>query len=49
MIDLNAKSSVKKGTTMVMVNINNDGALFAHCGDSRIYLGLEIIFFEKKF
>lgn len=37
MIALNAKSSVKMGTTMAMVCINNDGALFAHCGDSRIY------------
>lgn len=37
MIALNAKSSVEMGTTMAMVCINDNGALFAHCGDSRIY------------
>lgn len=37
MTALNAKSSGEMGTTMAMVCINDDEALFAHCGDSRIY------------
>lgn len=34
---INAKLPAEMGTTMAMVWINNDEALFAHCGDSRIY------------
>lgn len=37
MIAFNSKSRVDMGTTMTMVSIHGDKALFAHCGDSRIY------------
>lgn len=34
----NNKSRVEVGTTMAMVAIEDDKALVAHCGDSRIYV-----------
>ena len=34
----NAESKAEMGTTMAMVAIENDNALIAHCGDSRIYV-----------
>lgn len=38
MIAFNNKSRVEMGTTMAMVAIEDNRALMAHCGDSRIYL-----------
>lgn len=37
MTAFNAKSKDEMGTTMTMVSIRDDEAVFAHCGDSRIY------------